>query len=563
MKILIKNGYVYDPLNKIDGEIMDIAIENGKIVESINGEAEVIDAKNMIVMPGGVDLHSHIAGSKVNTGRLLRPEDHYKDTERKTDIRRSGVGYTIPTTFITGYRYSEMGYTTVMEGATPPLKTRHTHEELNDMPMIDKACLAVLDNNWIVLDYLSKNELEKCAAFIGWILNAIKGYGIKIVNPGGVELWGWGKNVKTIDDQVPPFDITPREIIRGLCKVNKMLNLPHIIHLHPNNLGTPGNYRTLIESMKCVSDLSDGSIILHVTHVQFCGYKGNSWATLSSGAEEIAKFVNENRYVTLDLGQIVFGDATTMTADGPFQYILYSLTKNKWVNADVETETSAGIVPYKFKKKNYVNAIQWSIGLELTLLAKDPWRIFLTTDHPNAGLFTSYPKLITWLMSNKAREKILKKINKRARSKMILPSLDREYSFYEIAIITRAGIAKILGLKNKGHLGIGADADVAIYDINPKEIDPSKDYKKIRKAFRKAAYTIKDGQMVCKNGEIIKSIFGKTYWVNVNIPKDLLISTISEVKEKFEEHYTVKMENYTIHENELLKSQPLKIDSKM
>ncbi len=563
MKILIKNGYVYDPLNKIDGEIMDIAIENGKIVESVNGEVKEIDAKNMIVMPGGVDLHSHIAGSKVNTGRLLRPEDHYKDVEKRTDIKRSGVGYTIPSTFTTGYRYSEMGYTTVMEAATPPLKTRHTHEELNDMPMIDKACLAVLDNNWIVLDYLSKNELEKCAAFIGWILNAIKGYGVKIVNPGGVELWGWGKNVRTIDDQVPPFDITPREIIRGLCKVNKMLNLPHTIHLHTNNLGTPGNYRTLIESMKCVSDLSNGSIILHVTHVQFCGYKGYSWATLSSGAEEIAKFVNENKYVTLDLGQIVFGDATTMTADGPFQYILYSLTKNKWVNADVETETSAGIVPYKFKKKNYVNAIQWSIGLELTLLVKDPWRIFLTTDHPNAGLFTSYPKLIAWLMSNKAREKILKKVNKRAKSKMVLPSLDREYSFYEIAIITRAGTAKVLGLKNKGHLGIGADADIAIYNINPKEIDPSKDYKKVRRAFRKAAYTIKDGQIVCKNGEIVKNVFGKTYWINVNIPKDLFISTISEVKEKFEEHYTVKMENYSIHENELLKSQPLKFDSKI
>ncbi|MEM3631214.1 MAG: formylmethanofuran dehydrogenase subunit A, partial [Nitrososphaerota archaeon] len=267
MKILIKNGCVYDPLNKIDGEIMDIAIENGKIVESVSGEVKEVDAKNMIVMPGGVDLHAHIAGSKVNAGRLLRPEDHYKDIEKKTSIKRSGVGHTVPSTFTTGYRYSEMGYTTVMEAATPPLKTRHTHEELNDIPMVDKACLSVLDNNWIVLDYLSKNELEKCAAFIGWILNAIKGYGIKIVNPGGVELWGWGKNVKTIDDQVPPFNITPREIIRGLCKINKMLNLPHTIHLHTNNLGTPGNYRTLIESMKCVSDLSDGSIVLHVTHV--------------------------------------------------------------------------------------------------------------------------------------------------------------------------------------------------------------------------------------------------------------------------------------------------------
>ena len=34
-----------------------------------------------------------------------------------------------------------------------------------------------------------------------------------------------------------------------------------------------------------------------------------------------------------------------------------------------------------------------------------------------------------------------------------------------ICIITRAGPAKCLGLKDKGHLGVGADADVTVYDM--------------------------------------------------------------------------------------------------
>ena len=34
MSLLIKNGLVYDPLNGIKGEVMDIAIKNGKIVVS-------------------------------------------------------------------------------------------------------------------------------------------------------------------------------------------------------------------------------------------------------------------------------------------------------------------------------------------------------------------------------------------------------------------------------------------------------------------------------------------------------------------------------------------------
>ena len=135
-----------------------------------------------------------------------------------------------------------------------------------------------------------------------------------------------------------------------------------------------------------------------------------------------------------------------MTADGPFQFILYQITGNKWVNNDVETETSSGIVPFHYKRKSYVHATQWTIGLELALQIKDPWKIFLTTDHPNAGPFTTYPRIIVWLMSRKARDATMKKINKKARRKALLSALEREYTLYEIAIVTRAGQAKVLGL---------------------------------------------------------------------------------------------------------------------
>ncbi|MCD6594042.1 amidohydrolase family protein, partial [Candidatus Bathyarchaeota archaeon] len=76
MNLLIKNGLVYDPINGVEGEEMDIAVKNGKIVEKVNERrAKVIDSSGMIVMPGGIDIHTHIAGSEVNAGRLLRPEE--------------------------------------------------------------------------------------------------------------------------------------------------------------------------------------------------------------------------------------------------------------------------------------------------------------------------------------------------------------------------------------------------------------------------------------------------------------------------------------------------------
>ncbi len=540
---------------------MDIAICGEKIVEKVDErKARTIDASGMIVMPGGVDIHCHIAGAEVNSGRLLRPEDHRKDVEAKTSLTRSGVGYSIPSTFTTGYRYARMGYTTIMNPSMPPLEARHTHEELDDTPMLDKASYPLLGDWWFVLEYLRDGRIKECAAYVAWMMKATKGYAIKIVNPGGLEAWGFGRNVGSIDDSVPNFGTTPREIIRGLCKVNTLLNLPHTIHVHTNNLGKPGNYATTLETMDCVKDLASANEpIIHITHCQFSAYKGSDWRTMESGAAEIANYVNKHNHVTLDLGQVIFTDTTTMTADGPFQFGLYQLTGNKWVNHDVETETTSGIVPFRYKRKSAVHATQWSIGLELALLVEDPWRIYLTTDHPNAGPFTAYPKIIAWLMSRKARAKMVKRISRRARRKSLLPSIDREYNFFDIATVTRAGQAKALGLTWKGHLGVGADADVAVYDVNPEQVDPSKKHKSVRKAFKASAYTVKGGEIVAKDGKIVKPVYGRTYWADVQLSSPFEVT--EHLKRRFREYWTVEYENYLIPEDFLHASAPIPIQA--
>jgi formylmethanofuran dehydrogenase subunit A len=561
-ELIIKNGFVYDPLNLVNGEKMDICIRDGKIVKTVKDSAKVVDASGMVVMPGGVDIHSHIAGGEVDTGRLLRPEDHVKDVEVKTALTRSGVGYSIPSTFTTGYRYSKMGYTTVMNPSMAPLTARHTHEELADTPMIDTATYPLLGDWWFSLEHIRDGLTKDNAAHIAWMLKATRGYAIKIVNPGGLEAWGYGRNVHSLDDVVPNFGITPREIVRGLCKVNTLLNLPHSIHLHTNNLGQPGNYVTALETMKCVEDLArDDKPAMHITHIQFCAFKGEDWGHFSSGAEEISNYVNNHNHVTLDVGQVVFSDTTTMTADGPFQFGLYHLTGHKWVNSDVETETSGGIVPFRYKRSSAVHATQWSIGLEIMLMIKDPWKIFMTTDHPNAGPFFFYPQIMTWYISKDAREKMLSKINKRAKKKSLLPTIDRELGLYELAIVTRAGQAKALGLKDKGHLGVGADADVAVYNINPEVDDPSKNFVAARRAFEHAAYTIKDGEIVVKDGKIVRQIFGKTYWVDVqtSLPHDIN----DDIKKKFKDYWTVEYENYPIQDGFLHSPAPVAVKAEV
>jgi formylmethanofuran dehydrogenase subunit A len=555
MELLIKNGFVFDPINGINGEKMDIAIMNGKIVEKVHEhKSKKIDATGLTVMPGGVDIHTHIAGAEVNTGRLMRPEDHVKDVEYKTPLTRSGVGYSIPSTFTTGYRYSRMGYTTIMNPSMPPLEAKHTHEELSDTPMLDKASYPLLRDWWFVLEYLQKGDLTECAKYVAWMIGMSKGYAIKIVNPGGLESWGFGKNVHSIDDQVPNFCITPREIMCGLAKVNRMLNLPHTIHLHTNNLGLPGNYSTTLDTMRALESVAtDGKPVAHITHLQFSSFAGDGWGTMRSGAEEISRYINAHSHMTFDMGQVIFTDTTTMTADGPFEYTLYELSGHKWVNGDVETETSGGIIPFHYKRNNAVNATQWSIALELALMIDDPWKMFMTTDHPNGGPFFAYPKIIAWLISNKARMATLKRCHKKAQKKSLLPTINRELSLYELAIVTRAGQAKALGLTHKGHLGVGADADIAIYDVNPERIDIARKYKTVRKAFRHAAYTIKDGKVVVKDGEIAQHVDGRTMWLDVQTAEQVKVD--EELKRRFKEYWTVEYDNYPVSEHYLKASE--------
>jgi formylmethanofuran dehydrogenase subunit A len=88
--MIIKGGIVYDPANGVFGEEMDICIEKGRIVEEAIGEE--IDARGLLVMPGGVDAHTHIAGKKVNTGRVMRPDYSRLGAEPKTAVCRPSTG---------------------------------------------------------------------------------------------------------------------------------------------------------------------------------------------------------------------------------------------------------------------------------------------------------------------------------------------------------------------------------------------------------------------------------------------------------------------------------------
>ena len=52
----------------------------------------------------------------------------------QTNGNRMEMGFSIPSTFKTGYAYARMGYTFVNEAAMPPLLAPHMHEEIQGHP---------------------------------------------------------------------------------------------------------------------------------------------------------------------------------------------------------------------------------------------------------------------------------------------------------------------------------------------------------------------------------------------------------------------------------------------
>lgn len=524
----ITGGTVYDPANGVDGVVKDIVLDNGKVVaDGVGGRT--IDATGLIVFPGGVDVHTHVAGAALNFARAMIPEEHRRAMPfQRTKHLRAGIGGTTPTTYATGYLYAGMGWTTVNEAAVPVLSAKHTHEELHDTPIVDKTTCVLMGNNEVVIDLLENGEYERAKQIVAWYLWAAKGYGIKCVNPGGVAAWKWGKDAKQLSDVVEGYKkITAGQIVSSLARIVDELKLPHPIHLHCNNLGAPGNVSTTIETMKTLE-----SHRAHMAHLQYHAYGGNDWESIRSEAPAIAEYFNAHENLTTDAGAVLFGNTITLSADGPWQYLLYQLTGKKWGNIDVENETGCGVVPYVYREKNIVNAVQWATGLELLLLIDDPWRVSLTTDHPNGASFWRYPEILQLLMDATFRNEEFAKLPEKAKARTCLADLTREYTLREIAIITSAGPARTLGLPQKGHLGIGADADVAIYHSG----------KDAAKMFSHPRYVIKGGEIVVEDGDIRTTVAGRGF-----ITKPTYDPAIEEyLKPLFQQQYSMSFENYPV-----------------
>jgi len=533
----LKNGRIYDPANGIDGEVRDLYVEGGRIVATPGPDARIdreIDLAGRVVMGGAIDLHTHIGGGKMNIARALLPVDHRADPVPAMGGMHAGCGHAAPSTWTTGYRYAEMGYTACFEPAMQPINARHTHLEMSDIPMVDKGAYAMLGSDDFFLRMLASGADQRLINdYVGWTLDASQAMAIKVVNPGGISAFKFNTRSLDIDEAHPHYRVTPRQVVQALARAVHDLGVAHPLHVHASNLGVPGNADTTLATMAAAEGLP-----IHLTHIQFHSYGTEGERKFSSEAERIADALNRMTNVSSDVGQVLFGQTVTVSGDSMKQYGNHRhASPDKWVVMDIECDSGCGVVPFKYRDKNSVNALQWAIGLELFLRVRDPWRIFLTTDHPNGAPFTSYPHLIRLLMDKRFRNSKLDEINAEAAAHSQLRSLDREYTLYEIAIMSRAAPARSLGLTDRGHLGAGAAADIVVYrDDADREA-----------MFAKPEYVFKDGQLIVRDGKVVNVVNGALHAVKPEYDKGIE----KPLKEYSDRYMTVRMENVRLSDDEI------------
>ena len=536
----LKNGRLYDPAQQKNGVQEDIYIAQGRIIAKpldMSKVTKTFDLSGKIVMAGAIDMHSHIGGGKINIARMMLPEfqESKKYSEPEAHICTPNCSHhATPNTTDTGFRYIEMGYTAAFEPALMPVNARQAHLEMADTPMIDKGGYAMLGNDDYFLRMLaSKKDQKSINDYVAWILHSTQSIGIKVVNPGGINAFKFNQRKLDLDENNRHYQISPREILKSLSRAVHELGIAKPLHVHCNNLGAAGNFETTLNTMGA----SDG-LPMHLTHIQFHSYGTEGDKKFSSAAAQISEALNKNKHITADVGQILFGQTVTASGDSMMQQLnAKHANPKKSVLMDIECDAGCGVLPFKYRDQNYVNALQWAIGLELFLSVEDPWRIFLTTDHPNGAPFTSYPHLIRLLMDRSFRNEAFAKLNLDAQAMSNLNSLNREYSLYDIAIMTRAGAAKLIGLNDRGHLSVGAGADITVYtDQADREA-----------MFAKPDYVFKDGELVVKDGKVVKVVWGTTHTTkpsfDIGVEKDL--------KDYFNQYHTMQLDNFKINNEEI------------
>ena len=533
-KIIVKNGIVYDPINNIDGEVKDVLIQDGTIVEKFSNQEDVIeiDAKNKTVVPGAIDIHTHITAQQVNWVRLL-------GTKNST-FQETWKGLTLD--FI-ARQYLSNGYTFLLEANVFPSLASQATFDLTMLPVLDSAYLLNLSNFWPMELEFQKGMVDQASAYLSDVLDKTKAFGIKIYNPFEREEWNYKKLRDDLERKGRLYNFTPLDVYENMTRYVENLKLPHSIHAHIEAYETEQakkNLRLVLNRIKELnleppnkSEQEKRSQIFHVAHASSYNMDGDN--------SELIKFYNENTEFDLDLGFIGFNPINPVISSDRRLINTLSGQENsfKLIRSAIELEGDTFSSLRIFDKHNKDNCTIWANGVDLALKIKNKWQVQLSVNFPNYSSISKVPQISSWLLSNKAREDFMQDFSSEFLKDNTISSNNESLSFFEYVIITRASPAKSLGIGDiKGNLGIGADGDLNIIDLNLKKENIHNNYQSVIDAFSNLNYVIKSGKIIKKDQNLDLTSKGKIFWTEGIPKKDRDTFVLNKKKEFYEKYYS-------------------------
>ncbi|MFX0105072.1 MAG: amidohydrolase family protein [Candidatus Hodarchaeota archaeon] len=536
-RLIIKNGLVFDPINKIEGEIKDILIESGKIVEKFSSETDVkeIDAKGKTVIPSAIDLHTHIASQQVNWVRLLGVNNkNFKEIWQGLTLRNIAKNYI------------SNGYTFILEANVFPSLAKETIFNFKQLPVLDKAMLLNISNLWPLELEFQRGKTDDMAVFLSDLLSKTYGFGFKVYNPFENEAWNFKELRDNISQTGRLYNFSALDVYENATNCIEKLGLPHSVHAHiegyESEIGR-NNLLTILERIKSlnlkVNQKADVEIkreqIFHIAHANSYNYDGEN--------KELLNFLNENHNFDFDLGFVGFNKVNPLiTSDR--RLISSMLTddilenQHKLISSAVEFEGDFFVSMRSFEKSNYQDCVLWANALDLALNTKNKLQVSLTLNFPNYANVIDIPEIATWLISKEARDNFMKDMNNDFIRKNSIKDNEKVLNFSEFVTITRTSPAKSIGLGSiKGNLGIGADGDINILDLDVSEIDISKNHQNLKQALSDIELVIKSGEIMKKEGNVDLNHQGSIFWDSGKIDiegKELVI----EIKKDFFQKYS-------------------------
>ena len=349
-----------------------------------------------VVMAGGIDLHTHIGGGKVNLARLLMPEDHRRgrDPWPRPPTRSSCR----PAAAARRARWPPA--TATSRWATPRPSSRRWWPATRatptwrwaTSPILDHGAYVMLGNDELFLQMLAERRGLRAHPRLrrpGWC-NATKAMGVKVVNPGGISAFKFNQRKLDVDERARALAASRRgrwctrwraRCTSWACRIR--CTSTAATSAWPAT--STRRWRPSTRSTACPA---------HLTHVQFHAYGTEGPKKFSSAALRAGRGGERaTRTSRIDVGQIMFGQTVTASGDTMRQH---AQRRPRAARASGSARTSSATPAAAWCRSATASRATSTrcsgrSGWSCSCWCDDPWRVVLTTDHPNGGPFTQLP----------------------------------------------------------------------------------------------------------------------------------------------------------------------------